>query len=140
MPTKIPTPADADRLRRLRVHSQSPDAPPPGWDDVRFIAQFLPIDLDNIEALSLPVMEHREIDHTVDDSKLFDQVSIDSGALKVGTDHTFPILRFMFTSTGPADPQEVVFVGPPLVLDGLRRLLRDAVRLAIRHANEGGTK
>jgi len=140
MTNKIPTSAEADRLRRLRVHSQSPDAPPPDWDDVRFVAQFLPIDLDNIEVLELPTIEHPEVESDLNQNVMFDQVTIESGALKVGEEHRFPILRFNFTSTGPAEPQEIVFVGSPTVLDNLRRLLRDAVRLAIRHASEGSAQ
>jgi hypothetical protein len=136
---KIPTPADAQRLQRINIHSQSPDAPPPTWDDVRFLSQFLQVDLDNIQEYNLPLMEHKEIQTDApNDMILFDQVSIESGALKVTTtsgDRKFPLLRFMFSSTGPADPLEAIFIGSPLVLDDMRRLLRDAVRLAIRHAN-----
>jgi hypothetical protein len=137
---KTPTSADAERLRRLRIHSQSPDAPDPTWDDVRFVAQFLPIDLDNIESFDAPLIEHREVDNPVDEKIMFDQVTIEAGAISVGTEHRFPILRFVYTSSGPAEPQEIIFVGPPLVLDNMRRLLRDAVRLAIRHSNEGAPR
>lgn len=136
IPPRIPNPEQAERLRRLRLHANSADAEPPSWDDIKLAMSFMAIDLDDTGDFELPVIEHSENSDTVGTAELFDNVTIEAGAIRVVDAKSFPLLRFHFTSTGPAEPLQVVFVGTPLVLDGMRRLLRDSVRLAVRHANE----
>lgn len=71
----------------------------------------------------------------VDETLLYDNVKIESGAMTV-EGKTFPLLKFTFSTSNESNPPiPILFVGTPSVLDNIRRLLRDAVRIAIAHAH-----
>jgi len=68
---------------------------------------------------------------------LYDGLSIEPGALRAVEGDAWPILRFTYTSSGgEADDVTVNFIGTPDMLDRMRKLLKDSVRIAISHARE----
>lgn len=72
-----------------------------------------------------------------DTHALFDSIAVESGAMRVSDGRSFPLLKFKFSVSGDDESEQVVhFVGTPIMLDDMRRLLRDAVREAIRYSRE----
>lgn len=65
---------------------------------------------------------------------LYDTISIESGAMRVAEGGSWPILKFSFTSSGNSNPTTVHFVGTPEMMNSLKRLVQDSVRLAISHS------
>jgi hypothetical protein len=78
-----------------------------------------------------------DIPDMVNTQALFDSIAIEPGAMRVGDGRSFPLLKFKFSTSGEEGNESVIhFVGTPLMLDDMRRLLRDAVQEAIRYSRQ----